>query len=394
MAFIFSPNSFEMIPPLRGAGRERRELLRIKAPPPSPPQRGNHPCALFLKHAAILLCCVALLTSCGVEKFPLPQESANNGGSGAVSDTTYLQLRPIWDAANGYDLKAPHDILIGREPLVYIADTENNRVLMLDLAGNMLGSSQRIEHPVGLTQDSKLNLLVVTDANKIYRINLVAAQHRIASAPIDTVFHEVDNPDRHYTGIAAALATAQNAAAIFYFVTATGNDKRDNQVLLFPENFNVRVPDAVSLEPNGLGILSAATPSGVTTLRDFSGDFIFCMIGDNSFKVQWITAGQFGFVPRLNPSQGNFDIFAQDKFSAPEDVTVDAEGNIYVVDAASHRLLKFTSAGEEQQSFGTLGSGEKQFNAPKGVAFFNKTLYVADTGNHRILRFKLSTDVN
>ncbi|MEK7728715.1 MAG: hypothetical protein AAB354_09900 [candidate division KSB1 bacterium] len=334
------------------------------------------------------------MTSCGVEKFPLPQEQNTNQGNTAVSDTTYLQLRPVWNAATGYDLKAPHDILVGREPLIYLADTDNHRILMLDLAGNILGSSQRLEHPVALTQDSKLNLLVVTDSNKIYRLNLVAAQHRIANAAVETVFHEIDNPDRSYTGIAAVLATVQNEAAIFYFVTATGNDKKDNQVLIFPENFNVRIPDAVSLEPNGLGILSAATPSGVTALRDFSGDFIFCMTGDNSFKVQWVTAGQFGFVPRLNPSQGNFDIFAQDKFAAPEDVAVDAEGNIFVVDAARHALFKFSAAGEEQQSFGSLGAGEKQFNAPKGVAFFNRTLYVADTGNDRIVRFRLSTDVN
>lgn len=335
-----------------------------------------------------------LLASCGVEKFPLPQEQSNNGGSSAVSDTTYLQLRPVWNAATGYDLKAPHDILVGREPLIYVADTDNNRILMLDLAGNILGSSQRIERPVALTQDAKLNLLIVTDRNKIYRLNLVAAQHRIADAPVETVFHEIDNPGRRYTAIAALLATAQNQAATFYYVTTTGNDKRDNQILIFPENFNVRVPDEAGFEPNGLGILSTAAPSGITALRDFSGDFIFCMTGDNSFKVQWITIGQFGFTPRLNPGQGNFDLFAQDKFLAPEDLTVDAEGNIYVIDAARPRLLKFSSAGEEQQSFGSLGAGEKQFNAPQGVAFFNRTLYVADTGNHRIVRFRLSTDVN
>jgi DNA-binding beta-propeller fold protein YncE len=336
----------------------------------------------------------ALFTSCGVEKFPLPQEQGANNGTGAASDTTYLQLRPVWDAANGYDLKAPHDILVGREPLIYIADTDNDRVLMLDLAGNVLGSSQRIEHPVALTQDSKLNLLVVSEANKIYRLDLVAAQHRIAKATVETVFHEIDNPDRRYTAIAAMITSVQGQAVISYFISAAGNDKKDNQILIFPEKFDVRNPNEAGLESNGLGILSAASPSGITALRDFSGDFIFCMTGDNSFKVQWITTGQFGYTPRLNPSQGSFDIFAQDKFSAPEDVTVDAEGNIYVIDAGLHRLLKFSSAGEEQQSFGSLGAGEKQFNAPKGVAFFNRTLYVADTGNNRIVRFRLSTDVN
>jgi len=48
----------------------------------------------------------------------------------------------------------------------------------------------------------------------------------------------------------------------------------------------------------------------------------------------------------------------------------------------------FNSFGDELQSFG----GTDVFNEPHSVAFFDKTLYVADTGNNRILRFILSTD--
>ena len=154
------------------------------------------------------------------------------------------------------------------------------------------------------------------------------------------------------------------------------------------------MPDAILLEPEGLGIQSASDASGITTLRDFNLDFIFCMVGQNSFKVQWITSGQFGFTPRLNPANGNFDLFEPGKFTTPEDVTVDEEGTIYVVDAELDRLFKFSVAGKEQQSFGGPGSGEKQFSSPHRVATFNKTLYVADTGNNRIVRFKLSTDVS
>ena len=331
--------------------------------------------------------------ACDPEKYPIPEPAEDAEGSGAVSDTTYLQLRPVWGAETGYNFSQPRDILLGREPLIYIADTGNDRILMLDLSGTLLGQSQPVTNPVALTQDSKLNLLIVTDSNKIYRINLVAHKHDLAAAPVELVFNEVDNPDRRYTGIAPILIGQQGGTFLGYFVAATGNDTRDNQVLIFPEEFDVRVPNSVNLEPNGLGILSAASASGITTVRDFSADFIFCMIGQNSFKVQWITAGEFGFVPRLNPAQGDFDIFQPEKFSMPEDVTVDEEGNIYVVDADLDSLFKFSAAGEEQQSFGGSGSGEKQFNSPQGVAVFNKTLYVADTGNNRIVRFKLSTDV-
>ena len=67
---------------------------------------------------------------------------------------------------------------------------------------------------------------------------------------------------------------------------------------------------------------------------------------------------------------------------------------IDVVDADFDSLFKFSAAGEELQSFGATGTGEKQFQQPHGVAFFDKTLYVADTGNDRIVRFRLSTDVD
>jgi sugar lactone lactonase YvrE len=43
-------------------------------------------------------------------------------------------------------------------------------------------------------------------------------------------------------------------------------------------------------------------------------------------------------------------------------------------------------------SFGGKGSGKSQLSEPKGIAWFNKTLYVADTKNNRICRFRLSTD--
>jgi hypothetical protein len=43
-------------------------------------------------------------------------------------------------------------------------------------------------------------------------------------------------------------------------------------------------------------------------------------------------------------------------------------------------------------SFGGTGTGPMQFRNPRAVAWLNRTLYVADSGNGRISRFKLSTD--
>ena len=83
------------------------------------------------------------------------------------------------------------------------------------------------------------------------------------------------------------------------------------------------------------------------------------------------------------------------KFGAPGAVAQDAFSNLYIIDALRNHLYKFNTSGRLLvESFGTFGSGDSQFNSPMGVAHFNKVLYISDTQNNRILRFKLSTDLN
>ena len=125
-----------------------------------------------------------IFLNCGGEKVPIPVQPEIGEIGQFVSDTTYLQLRPVWDDSTGYTFDQPHDILLGHEPLVYVADTGNDRIVMLDLAGNILGESQPVENPIALTQDTKLNLIIATDSNKIYRIQMVPYGHQIQDIPV------------------------------------------------------------------------------------------------------------------------------------------------------------------------------------------------------------------
>jgi sugar lactone lactonase YvrE len=93
-------------------------------------------------------------------------------------------------------------------------------------------------------------------------------------------------------------------------------------------------------------------------------------------------------VSKFSPQDG-ISFVIPDRFSKPQGSWVDNSGNIYIADAGKDSVYKFSVFGEELQSFG----GPTVFNSPSGVAFFDKTLYVSDTGNNRILRFTLSTDL-
>ena len=78
-----------------------------------------------------------------------------------------------------------------------------------------------------------------------------------------------------------------------------------------------------------------------------------------------------------------------------------------VVDESKDSLFQFTSSGLEgvrpppasgetkfvKTSFGGTGIGPTEFNKPSAVAYKDRIVYVADAGNGRILRFKLTLDI-
>lgn len=344
--------------------------------------------------AVVILTAVVVLLACG-EKIPLPNVSEEDlTDIGSVGDTTYIPINPPWDPAHGYNFNKPEDIQVdpyGNDPFIYVADTGNDRVVMLTPAGEALGSIA-IPHPIALSQDVDFKLLVVNGTNRIFKIDLFAANHVISNAPVDTILNivQLDHPQWRFTGIAAHSLRR-------YYVTNAGADPEDNQILSFSEEDAYQGP--LPLVPNGTGLFAAASPSGIAGTDPEAVDFIFCQTGNNSFKVQWVTTrGEIGFVPRLVPATGDAktqDIFKLGLFTAPEDVAIDRLQNIYVIDAGSDSLFRFNSGGESipNVSFGGTGDGEKQFRHPMGVAWADRTVYVADTGNNRILRFKLSTDL-
>ena len=72
---------------------------------------------------------------------------------------------------------------------------------------------------------------------------------------------------------------------------------------------------------------------------------------------------------------------------------VDDRSNIYVVDSKLDSLMKFDQNGNLlRESFGPSKSGNALLN-PSGLTYFNKIVYISDTGHDRILRYELSTDL-
>ena len=78
------------------------------------------------------------------------------------------------------------------------------------------------------------------------------------------------------------------------------------------------------------------------------------------------------------------------KLHSCEGVALDAGGNIWVADTAANRLVEFSAAGNVLQTFGSLGTGHGQFDAPGHLEVFDGKLYVSDMFNDRVEIFTLT----
>jgi len=118
------------------------------------------------------------------QKFDTGQLGNTNGASNIGGDTVYVHVNPDWGGFNN-----PQAILIGHEPIIYVCDTDNDRIVMLNTAGTVLGTLG-IKKPIAISQDYRLNLIVCAEYDTVingitntysavYKINLFAVNHII-----------------------------------------------------------------------------------------------------------------------------------------------------------------------------------------------------------------------
>ncbi len=76
-------------------------------------------------------------------------------------------------------------------------------------------------------------------------------------------------------------------------------------------------------------------------------------------------------------------------FSQPSDVSVSADGLIYIVDGVNNKIKVFDQNGKFKFSFGEKGGAGAQLMFPLGIDVDRASgrVYVADTGNHRVQVF-------
>ncbi len=360
-----------------------------------------------MKYRIILLFVLALAFAVAcTDKHEKLDNSVDPDDIGKVGDTVYIQQTVVWKGFN-----KPQDMIIGKETFLYVADTENDRIVLMDVAGHFLGEKS-IKHPIAIAQDFRLNLLVcgqfdttingkTITAGALYKIDVYGAKHDLNSAKVTRLLPRSDfdllRPDREYSGV---CVFADNSFLVARRGPANSDlIDPDNTILIYKNlkrtdgtRYDTLTGKVPLLQPEGTGIPSANRISSLTSFRNSKRDIIITLAGENSFKAQWlryVISDDFtGYRNNLDPSSN--DMMQIGKFEQPEDVCLDRSNNIFVVDAAKDSVFKFNSFGDEMESFG----GSEMFDSPHAVAYFDRTLYVLDTNNDRIVRFILSTEID
>lgn len=343
-----------------------------------------------------------LFNSCG-DKLDLAQFPITNNGTVNISDTLYILQTPVWSGFN-----KPEDILLGNEPLVYVADTKNNRVVQMDIAGGFIGEIS-VNNPRKITQDYNFDLLVIADSvvstmdtvSIVYRINVVAAGGNLSNASKSTYLRSTyPTPNtstlRKFTGIAVLTDNT-------VLITRVGPE---DQFGIDPGNAILKVTGRNSVQSvtvlpgfqtSGSSFYSVENVSGICAVRNSLTDFIITRSTPDTTtlnKVLWFTYDIVNgtYDPKFTESSVGI---VSAKFGKPDDVVQDPNQSVYVIDSYRNYLWKFNVTGKlMKESFGGLGTDPGKFNNPKGIAFYNRVIYIADTDNNRIVRYKLSTDLN
>jgi hypothetical protein len=348
-------------------------------------------------------------------------------------EVAYVPVQPILN-----QFASPTDVIAGFDELIYVVDNGSQEVIALDQSGREVGR-RFIQGAKTMAQDRQLDLLVIgsiTDSNNItrsciYRLDLsTSLGYGLRFAVFtDTITHPFYFKS---SSISSDQDVSLNNIAVLsdnsFYVTRTGprtTPTRDDAILFFDNTGKFITPLEITDSRGAVFPDFFKDPVGITSLVkppqigvDNRGDFIFTSVDPNGvLKVQYIekleSVDGTAFTPKTNFSADTTlaSSFINDpfKFDRPVDVEFTGDGTnyIFVIDAEKDSLYQFTANGLEgveppaasgetkfiKTSFGGTGIGASKFNGPTAVAYNNKVLYIADTGNGRLLRFKLTLDI-
>ncbi len=338
---------------------------------------------------------------------------AGNGTSGFSGDGA---------AAIDCQLASPLDVAIDAVNKIYIADTGNNRIRVVTTDGNintLAGTGASGFNGDGPIQATSLSLsspssvvlntinggLFVSDTGN-NRVRFIAAggimYTLVGTSNLNGTVAKGYDGDGTATqhslfspyGIAYFIQGADASTAKVVFLDADNNRLR--MLNLSTSMLTTLISDGSAGFSGDNGSATSAklnAPLGVAV--DSSGSVY--LADSSNHVIRKITGGTITTIagtPGVSGSSGEGVLATTATLNKPTGIAIDANGTIYFSDTGNNMIRKITggiiSTALTSAPLPSSSPNPPQvaLNAPQGLSFDSLgTLYIADTGNHRIVRF-------
>lgn len=349
----------------------------------------------------------------------------------AGDEVSYVPVFPY--ITNG--MQYPTAVIAGNDNLLYVVDSAAQQLICYDEAGREQ-SRMTVPGIRAVAQDRTLDILALgkdrivgaeaSDLRQvptIFRISVKLGRYGLGE---DKIVRRIQQPFLLGRTAVTTLDTAAdfNGIAVLsdnqYYVTRSGEGADPisqvpySSVLLFDNRDRFKTTLSVAGEGGAVYSDFFRNPGAIATLPPRSLvipnadplDFLISTFDQSEvLPVRYISVSQGDAGFSYNVKLMAPDLYAPGRFVRPQGLTfaTDATGFIFLTDKDS--LFQFDAQGSEgiqlrtsqglqlrKVSFGGTGNGPFQFNRARGVAYLNQIVYVADAGNRRVCRFKLSSD--
>ena len=294
---------------------------------------------------------VLIVFSSCVERFEIPKiinsESSELFGAG---DTTYLQLKPIWDET--YGLEDPSEISIAPDGRIFVSDRMGNSIHVFnqdgsraegfEFLGNLTNQNGESLYPIDVDIDGKMNIFFIDGSEMIYVWNQYWNEVGISKVSSSILFSHVEtdvdtmvdfDSDVWYS----MLNSDDWQIKEINFI----NDQNLIQDLLKPHVFydgkeDINLFNDAFYQPDSSrfkGITSNSNQDNIFVVDDFGGfnnqhriiqiDFKRGLLIElNSNDTVWVYKGEFGSsIKGFGTGSGTVN--------EPSSLDIDYQGNLY-----------------------------------------------------------------
>ena len=307
-------------------------------------------------------------------------------------------------AATAALLNFPIDVAPDALGNLYIAEWVNNRIRKVDSDGNIttVAGREQLSNPQSVALDGAGNLYIAdTGDHRIHKVDSAGVISTVAGS--GTAGFSGDSSAATAAQLNTPADVAPDGAGNLY-ITDRGNE-RIRKVDSAGVISTVAGSGTAGFSGDG-GAATAAQlnePYGVAV--DSSGNLYIAEWNNNRIrKVD--SAGVISTVAGTGTAgySGDGGAATAAQLSNPQDVALDAAGNLYIADVNNNRIRKVNSAGVISTVAGTGTAGfsgdggaatSAQLHWPRGVALDGAgNLYIVDNNNHRIRKVDSSGSIS